>query len=145
MVLVSRMYCQLCKCDFSRCSILWGRCATTSGNLICNSALCFSYFYLSVFFFFVTLLTADITASSETRPQLLCVVTPTVFSSSPQDFCDVVPCSRLLPFSEAVCTRLPAYEDNFLSCTLNDAFYLSCLFVIFLRFIVCLQFSYSAI
>lgn len=104
------------------------KCATTFGNLI--EIPHFSNFTLFLrLFFLVTAFTADISASSETMLQILRAFPPAVAAIYQVHLKVLLKWYHdpfLFLFSEAVCTRLPAYIVNFPSCTLNDAFYLSC-------------------
>lgn len=62
----------------------------------------------------------NVTASSKMMPQMLHVVTSV--AAHPDNIIDLVPCSCLVLSLEAVCTHLPAYNVNFLACTLNKCF-----------------------
>lgn len=100
-----------------------GICATSSGNLIVIwhfACLIFTHLWV-----FVYICMFYVTASSKMMPQILHVVPSVALqlcSGHPDDIIDLVPCSCLVVCLEAVCTHLPAYNVNFLACTLNKCF-----------------------
>lgn len=91
---------------------MWRKCATTSGNLIVIPHFAFLIFNCVFVVFFVSTFTADIAASSEMMPQILCIVTPLVSaflrftSKTSLMWHHVHVCFRFLKLRALVCLRI---------------------------------------
>lgn len=109
-----------------------GKCATTFGNLIeiPHFAFLFCTLYCFLFphhYFWHSSISRYLGVLWDDAWDTLCCYTvslnPSQVHLKYESTWYHIPC--LCPFSEAVCTRLPACIIDFPSCTLNDAFYLS--------------------